>query len=102
MEAMPIFQHGGGNREVIDYIQQRIAWPQENGKIVAAEGRLFVTFTVNIDGQVHDAEVIKTFNHRFNESVLLVVRNLPPFMPGLQNGHPVPVSMTLPITFKLK
>jgi len=102
MEVMPVFQHGGSNREVIDYIQQRIAWPQENGKIVAAEGRLFVSFTVGINGQVGDAKVIKTFNHQFDEAVLVVVRSLPPFMPGLQNGLPVPVGMTLPITFKLK
>ena len=101
-EQMPIFQHGGGSREVINYIQQRIAWPRENGKIVPAEGRLFVTFTVGDDGQVRDAKVVKTFNPRFNEAVLLVVRSLPAFMPGLQNGLPVPVGMTLPITFKLK
>ncbi|MBH8559331.1 energy transducer TonB [Hymenobacter negativus] len=101
-EQMPIFQHGGSNREVIDYIQQRIKWPQENGKIVATEGRLFVSFTVGIDGQVCDAKIVKTFNPRFDEAVLLVVRRLPPFTPGLQNGLPVPVGMTLPITFKLK
>lgn len=103
MEVMPVFQNGGGNREVIDYIQKQIAWPREkNGKIMAAEGRLFVAFTVGIDGQVRDAKVIKTFSHRFGEAALMVVRCLPPFMPGLQNGLPVPVSLTLPITFKLK
>nr|WP_235727101.1 energy transducer TonB [Hymenobacter siberiensis] len=101
-EAMPVFQHGGSNREVIDYIQQRIAWPQENGKIVAAEGRIFVSFTIDITGQVRDARVIKTFNPKFDDAVLLVVRSLPPFRPGSQNGLPVPVGMTLPITFKLK
>jgi len=101
-EQMPIFQHGGSNREVINYIQQQIVWPQENGKIMAAEGRLFVTFTVGVDGQVRDAKVVKTFNPRFNEAVLLVVRSLPPFTPGLQNGFPVSVGMTMPITFKLK
>lgn len=103
MEVMPVFQNGGSNREVIDYIQKRIAWPRgKNGKIVAAEGRLFVAFTVGVDGQVRDAKVIKTFSHRFDEAALVVVRCLPPFMPGLQNGLPVPVSLTLPITFKLK
>ena len=103
MEVMPVFQNNGSNREVIDYIQERIAWPREkNGKIVAAEGRLFVAFTVGVDGQVRDAKVIKTFSHRFDEATLVVARCLPPFMPGLQNGLPVPVSLILPITFKLK
>ncbi|GAA3974232.1 TonB family protein [Hymenobacter antarcticus] len=101
MEMMPVFQ-GGGNRELIQYIQQQVIWPQENGKIVLAEGRLFVSFSVGSDGLVRNAEILKSFNSRFDEAVLQVVRALPPFEPGLQNGLPVSVSMTLPITFKLK
>lgn len=102
MEQMPVFQHGGGNREVITYIQQRVVWPRQNGKIVAAEGRLFVTFTVDIEGRVRNAKVIKSFNQQFDEPVLRVVRSLPPFKSGSQNGQTVPVGMTLPITFRLK
>ena len=101
IETMPVFQ-GGGNRELIQYIQQRVIWPREDGKIVLAEGRLFVSFSVGSDGLVRDAEILKSFNSRFDEAVLQVVRALPPFEPGVQNGLPVSVGMTLPITFKLK
>ena len=89
-------------REVIQYLQRRIVWPCGKGKIVSAEGRVFASFTVGTDGQVQNAKIVKSFNHRFNESVLLAVRTLPQFIPRLQNGQPVPVTMTLPITFKLK
>ena len=102
MEIMPRLRGGGSKREVIQYLQRRIVWPCEKGKIVSAEGRVFASFTVGTDGQVQNAKIVRSFNHRFNESVLLAVRTLPQFILGLQNGQPVPVTMTLPITFKLK
>lgn len=101
METMPTFQ-GGGNRAIVDYIQKRVVWPQHNGKMVNAQGRLFASFTVGTDGQVRNVEIVKTFNPLFNESVLEVIRAMRGFKPGLQNGKPVAVSMTVPISFKLK
>ena len=87
---------------MIQYPRRRIIWPCEKGKIVSAEGRVFASFTVDINVQVQNAKIVKSFNHRFNESVLLAVRTLPQFIPSLQNGQSVPVTTTLPITFKPK
>jgi protein TonB len=100
-EPIPRFR-GGSNQELVAYVQERIVWPEVNGKMIKAEGRLFVSFTVGTDGRAHDARVVKTFDPRFNEAVLQVVRQLTGFTPGQQQGKPVAINFTLPITFKIK
>ena len=101
VETMPSF-HGGGSREVVQYIQQRIIWPRSKGKIMVAQGRVFVSFTVGVDGWVGDAKIVKSLHPLFDAEVLRVVRLLPRFKPGQQMGEPVAVDFTVPITFRLK
>jgi TonB family protein len=101
VEQMPSFR-GGGSRAIVTYIQQQVVWPKKDGKIVAKEGRLFVTFTVDTDGRVSEAHVAKSLHPLFDEAVLAVVRRMEGFQPGWQNGKPMTVSFTVPITFKLK
>ena len=100
-EQMPSFR-GGGNREVIAYIQQQIVWPQQNGKMVQVEGRLFASFTVETDGRVRNPKIVKSLQPLFDAEVLRVLRLMPNFKPGQQNGEPVAMGITVPITFKLK
>ena len=101
IETMPSFR-GGGSREVVQYIQQRIVWPLSKGKMVLKQGRVFASFTVDTAGRVHDVRIVKNLHPLFDAEVLRVVRLLPDFKPGQQFGEPVAVSFTVPITFKLK
>jgi protein TonB len=99
--TMPTFR-GGGNQAIVAYIHKRVVWPERNGKMVNAQGRLFASFTVEADGKVHDVKIIKTFNTLFNEPVLKVIREMQGFKPAMENGKPIAISMTVPISFKLK
>ncbi|GAB3586281.1 energy transducer TonB [Hymenobacter daeguensis] len=99
--TMPTFR-GGGSRAIVAYIQKQVVWPQHNGKMVNAQGRLFASFTVGADGKVHDAKIVKTFNPLFNEPVLKVLREMRGFTPGMENGKPTAISMTVPVSFSLK
>ncbi len=101
VEQMPSFG-GGGNREVIQYIQQRIVWPHQNGKMIQTEGRVFVAFTVGPDGRVRNPKIMKSLQPLFDAEVLRVVRMMPNFKPGRQNGEPVATGITVPITFRLE
>lgn len=71
MEIMPRLRGGGSKREVIQYLQRRIVWPCEKDKIISAKGRIFASFTVGTDVQVQNSKIVRSFNYRFNESVLL-------------------------------
>lgn len=66
------------------------------------EGKIFAAFTVATNGRVRHPRIVKGLQPRFDAAVLRVLRALPRFTPGTQNGRPVPVVMTLPVTFQLK
>jgi len=71
MEIMPRLRGSGNKREVIQYLRRRTIWPCEKGKIISAKGRIFARFSVDTNVQVQNAKIVRSFNHRFNESVLL-------------------------------
>ena len=80
------------------YIQQRVAYP----RLPAAEqhtGTVFASFIVTDKGEVQAAKIIKGLAPAYDEAVLAAIRQLPRMEPGLQDGRPVNVSITLPIKF---
>ena len=101
VDTMPSL-HGGGRREVMRYMQQQIAWPRRKGKMVLAQGRALVSFTVGPGGRVGDAKIVKSLHPRFDAEVRRVVRTLPRFSPGRENGAPAAVSFTMPVSFRLR
>ncbi|GAA4027509.1 hypothetical protein GCM10022409_09400 [Hymenobacter glaciei] len=97
-EVMPTLQ-GRSYPQIAAYVQQHVKWPQ-GSELVDAEGRVFVSFVVSRDGLLRDAKVVKGIHPLLDAEALRVVRELPAFTPGKQSGQAVPVSMTLPITFR--
>ncbi|MDX1642615.1 MAG: TonB family protein, partial [Balneolaceae bacterium] len=64
------------------------------------EGRVYVQFIVNEQGDVEDAKVIRGIGGGADEEALRVVRQAK-FEPGMQRGRPVRVQYSLPIFFRL-
>ncbi|GAB3875014.1 hypothetical protein GCM10028824_29270 [Hymenobacter segetis] len=100
VEQVPRFR-GGGTSSLIKYIQQHLKWPS-HADTVHVSGRLFIIFTVGEDGLVHNATVVKGLHPLFDDEALRVVRSLKGFEPAKQNGKPVSMSLTLPVTFESK
>jgi periplasmic protein TonB len=85
VEEMPGFP--GGEEELFKYLRKNIKYPpvaRENGM----QGRVFVTFVVDKDGKVKEA--------------LRVIRAMPDWKAGKQNGRAVSVQYNLPVNFTLK
>lgn len=99
VEQMPVFP--GGQTGLIDYIQASLRYPAEAVK-QQVEGKVFVKFVVATDGRVTKPEIQKGLGTGCDEEVLRVIRTLPPFEPGKQNGRQVQVSYTVPVTFSLQ
>lgn len=59
-------------------------------------------FVVNEDGSIGNAIIKKGIGGGCNEEAIRVVMNMPKWKPGMQNGRPVKVYYTLPITFMLQ
>ncbi|NIT61149.1 MAG: TonB family protein [Aliifodinibius sp.] len=80
-------------------LQQIMTYPEEASE-AGAEGRVIVQFIVDKEGNVVNPSIIKGAHKSLNEEALRVVRQAD-FKPGTQNGNPVRVQYSLPISFKL-
>jgi TonB family protein len=101
VEHMPELPTGGGNVGIVAYIQSHITYPQ----VAAAnrkEGRVFVSFKVNSQGEVFGPEIVKGLGPEYDAAVLAAIGQLPRFKPGMQDGKPVAVSFTVPVEFAWK
>jgi len=72
---------------------------KENG----IQGRVYVTFVVDRDGKIKDAKILRGgLGGGLEEEALRVVRSMPDWKAGKQNGRSVQVQYNLPINFQLK
>ena len=76
-----------------------IAYPQE-AVDANIQGRLILRFVVDVDGSTHSIDVIKSLHPLCDSAAVRAVR-LTTFTPGVQNGVPVPVRMSLPVVFRI-
>jgi len=98
VEQMPEFP--GGDEAMMKFIQKNIQYPdmeREND----IQGRVVVGFVVNEDGSLTDINVKKGVSSGIDKEALRVVKLLPKFKPGKQQGKTVKVAFVLPIMFKL-
>lgn len=64
------------------------------------EGRVIVSLTVNVEGKPEDLRVDASVNEALDQAAIDAVEQQQ-FTLGRQGGKPVPVRMSLPVTFKL-
>ena len=99
VEQMPQFP--GGEAALLKYLSSHINYPP-----MAAEsniqGRVVVQFVVDKTGKVGEVTVIRSVDKELDREAVRVCKSLPKFVPGRQNGQPVSVWYTLPVTFKLQ
>jgi len=99
IEQMPQFP--GGEGELLNYINKNIKYPviaQENG----VQGKVILRFVVSKSGTVDKVEVIRSLDPACDKEAVRVVKTLPRFIPGKQNGVNVSVWYTLPVTYRLE
>ncbi|WP_460548446.1 TonB family protein [Hymenobacter daeguensis] len=98
---MPQLPGGGGSAAIIKAIQGRLVYPPYAIQ-QQIEGIVQVHFVVGSNGAVRGERIVRGIGGGCDEQVLAVVRKLPRFTPGTQNGRPVDVGFTVPITFRLE
>ena len=99
VEQMPMFP--GGNAALMSYLGSNIHYP-----VVAAEngvqGRVSVSFVVEKDGSITDVQVARSVDPSLDKEAARVVRSMPKWQPGKQNGSFVRVRYIVPVTFRLQ
>ncbi len=99
VEQMPSF--GSGERELLDYLSKSIVYP-EKAKIDSIQGTVVVQFIVDETGKITNPVVVRQVRADLDNETLRVMREMPDWKPGRQDGKPVKVRYTMPIRFRLE
>ena len=98
VEEMPSFP--GGEGELAKFLGANIVYPQM-AKESGIQGTVYVSFVVDSKGKVTDVRVLRGIGGGCDEEALRVVRMMPSWRPGKQNGQSVRVQFNMPIRFTL-
>lgn len=99
VEQMPSFP--GGPSALMQYFSSNIKYPvvaQENG----VQGRVVVSFVVERDGSITDVQVARSVDPSLDREAQRLVRSMPRWIPGKQNGQAVRVKYNVPVAFRLQ
>ena len=101
VEQMPSFP--GGEAELVKYLQKNINYPamERENNIV---GTVFLTFVVDPEGKISDIKVLRGVSGGPNleREAIRVIKSMPTWKAGKQNGKAVSVQFNLPVRFSLK
>ena len=98
VEQMPEFP--GGMEGLVRYLQENVHYPPEAAK-KGIQGRVVLQFVIDETGQVEDIKVVRPVSEELDAEAVRVIKSMPKFEPGRQNGEAVSVWYTLPVAFKL-
>ena len=98
VEIMPEFP--GGVQGLLNYMRETIKYPAQ-ARQDTIQGRVLVTFVINKDGSIVEPEVVKSAHPLLDQEALKMVKEMPNWKPGEQNGKPVRVKYTIPVNFRL-
>ena len=98
VEVMPQFP--GGQIAMLKYIMENIKYPKQIME-EGIQGRVTVSFIVEKDGRVSNVRLLRSVQSALDKEAIRVVKSMPKWTPGKQNGKPVRVRFNLPVMFKL-
>ncbi len=96
-QVLPDFPNG--KEALMKYLQNNIH-PYSSDIDKGGFGKVIIRFYVDTDGSVRNPEVIRDgIGGRCAEAAINVIKKMPKWKPGMQNGVPVKVYFTLPVSF---
>ena len=96
VEQMPSFP--GGQAEMMRYLAKNAKYPKDayEQKI---SGRVLVQFVVEKNGSISNVKIMKSIFPSLDKEAMRLVKNMPRWTPGKQNGKAVRVKYTVPVSF---
>lgn len=98
-DQMPTFPNG--LEAFHEFLRSNTKYPAE-AKENHTGGRVVVEFIIEKDGSISNIQVKKSVDPLLDEEAVRVIRSMPKWIPGKQNGETVRVRFLAPITFKLQ
>ncbi|MCR5408710.1 MAG: energy transducer TonB [Bacteroidales bacterium] len=102
VEEKPVFKAGDEAMDFSQWVVRNLIYPEE-AKQVGAHGRVIVKFTIKPDGEVADVIVQRSSGNAALDAEAVRVVSLSPKWekPGRQEGHPVSVAYSFPLSFRI-
>lgn len=91
----------GGQAALMKWLSNNIRYP-ESAQQNDIQGRVVVKFVVEKDGSIGQATIAKGVDKDLDREAIRVVKKMPKWQPGKNNGVAVRSYFTLPVTFKLQ
>jgi TonB family protein len=89
-----------GLKAMYNYLAQTIKYPT-NAQRVDMSGKILVKFIIEKDGTIGEVKLLNALCESLENEALRVIKSMPKWSPGYQDGKPVRVYYTMPIIFKL-
>ena len=99
VEQMPSFP--GGTQKLKEFIEENLRYPKELEE-TCVQGRVIVRFVVERNGKLSNVKVVKSVHPALDKEAIRIVKLMPRWIPGRQNGITVRVKCYIPIIFRLK
>lgn len=98
-EEMPFYP--GGDTERLRFLADNIQYPQQASEL-GIQGTVYLQFVVDSKGNITDAKILRGIGGGCEEEALRVIKMMPQWHPGKQNGKTVRVLYTMPVSFRLQ
>lgn len=94
-------EYPGGDAARMKFLAENMKYPpaaRDNG----IQGKVYIQFVVEKDGRITNARVLRDIGGGCGAEALRVVKSMPKWKPGKQQGRAVRSQFTLPVQFTLK
>lgn len=92
-EKMP--EYPGGVMKMMDFIEANLR--KSN---LSESGNVYIRFVVETDGRLTGVKVVRSGNREMDTEAVRLVKSMPNWVPGENDGEAVPVVMTIPVRFE--
>ena len=99
VEQMPAFP--GGDAALMKYLSENIKYPKAAEK-AGEQGRVVVNFIVEKDGAISNVNVVRSVTPTLDAEAVRVIKAMPKWVPGKQDGQFVRVKYNVPVSFRLQ
>jgi len=102
VEKMP--EYPGGQKAMMEFIQKNLQYP-EFAKDNNLQGTVFATFIIDKKGKITDVRILRSMNPpciACDSEIIRVIKKMPKWKQGMQQGKPVMVRFNLPVKFALQ
>jgi len=98
VEVQPSFM--GGNNEMYKFLGKNLKYPSA-AQSANIQGKVFLSFIVEKDGSISGIESMNGIGFGCDEEAIRVMKLMPKWIAGKQNGRNVRVKFTIPVFFRL-